>query len=177
MPVAGSTGGTESSARPRRRALIAAVIAAFALAVDIVSKQLAVAWLTPSAPVRVIGEILTLRLVRNSGAAFGVGGGSTILFTLVALVVVIVLTRVTWRVRCVSWAVALGLLLGGAMGNLVDRFFRSPGPLRGEVVDWIHLTHWPVFNLADSAIVCGGVLMVILAARRIRIDGSRTGDE
>ena len=72
-----------------------------------------------------------------------------------------------------AWAVTLGLLLGGAAGNLTDRLLRSPGVFRGEVVDWIQLPHWPVFNVADSCIVCGGILAVVLAARGIRLDGSR----
>jgi signal peptidase II len=68
--------------------------------------------------------------------------------------------------------VALGLLLGGALGNLSDRLFRSPGPLRGHVVDWIQLPHWPVFNVADSAIVVGGIVAVLLALRGVELDGS-----
>ncbi|HXZ73649.1 MAG TPA: signal peptidase II, partial [Streptosporangiaceae bacterium] len=73
-------------------------------------------------------------------------------------------------------AVTLGLLLGGATGNLTDRLLRSPGLFRGDVVDWIQLPHWPVFNVADSAIVCGGALAVLLAARGIRLDGTRDGN-
>jgi signal peptidase II len=69
--------------------------------------------------------------------------------------------------------VALALMLGGALGNLSDRLFRSPGPLRGHVVDWIELPHWPVFNIADSAIVVGGLLAVLLALRGIEMDGTR----
>jgi signal peptidase II len=72
-----------------------------------------------------------------------------------------------------GWAVALGLLLGGALGNLSDRVFRSPGPFRGHVVDWLELPHWPVFNIADSAIVAGGILAVLLAFRGIELDGTR----
>ena len=85
---------------------------------------------------------------------------------------IIFIVRSARRIYSLAWAVALGLLLGGAMGNLTDRIFRSPGPFRGWVVDWIQVPHWPVFNLADSAIVCGGVLMVLLAARGHRLDGT-----
>ena len=67
----------------------------------------------------------------------------------------------------------LGLLLGGALGNLTDRLVRAPGPLRGAVVDWIHLHHWPIFNLADSAIVIGVVLALVVSSRGIRMDGTR----
>ena len=79
--------------------------------------------------------------------------------------------RTSRRIRSVPWAITLGLLLGGATGNLIDRIFRSPGLFRGWVVDWIQVPHWPVFNLADSAIVCGGILAVLLSARGVHLDG------
>ena len=85
----------------------------------------------------------------------------------------IVIVRTARSLASTGWAVVLGLLLGGALGNLSDRLFRSPGPLRGHVVDWIELPHWPIFNLADSAIVIGGVLAVLLSVRGIELDGSR----
>jgi len=90
------------------------------------------------------------------------------------LVVVVVIVRTAPRLGSVGWAVALGGLLGGALGNLTDRLFRGPGPLRGYVVDWIQVPHYPVFNLADSAIVCSAVLMVVLSLRGIQLDGTRT---
>src|SRR5260370_22472872 len=86
----------------------------------------------------------------------------TAVFTLIAVAVIISILRTSRRLRSLPWAMTLGLLLGGATGNLGDRLFRSPGPLRGYVVDWIELPHWPVFNVADSAIVCGGILAVLL---------------
>ncbi len=107
-------------------------------------------------PVTLLGGLLTLRLVRNPGAAFGFAEGLTIAFTVVAVAVVVVILRLSRRLRSTPWAVALGLVLGGAVGNLVDRIFRAPGPGRGHVVDFLELPHWPVFNLADSAIVSGG---------------------
>jgi signal peptidase II len=70
--------------------------------------------------------------------------------------------------------VALGLLLGGALGNLTDRIFRSPGPLRGHVVDFLELPHWPIFNLADSAIVLGAVLITLQSLRGVHLDGRRS---
>ena len=85
-----------------------------------------------------------------------------------------VILRTAKRLRSLGWAIALGLLLGGALGNLVDRLLRSPGPFRGEVVDWIQLPHWPVFNLADSAIVIGGCVAVLLSSRGISVDGRET---
>ena len=94
-------------------------------------------------------------------------------FALVAVGVIVVIMRFAGRLRSSAWAVTLGLLLGGALGNLVDRLFRAPGPLRGYVVDWIQLPHWPVFNLADSAIVCGGALAVLLTLLGVELDGAR----
>ena len=106
------------------------------------------------------------------GAAFSIGGTSTtILFTAIAVGVVIFIVRTSRRIFSLPWAIALGLLLGGAMGNLTDRIFRSPAPFRGWVVDWIQVPHWPVFNLADSAICCGGALMVLLTILGVHPDG------
>ncbi|MGI5321688.1 signal peptidase II [Actinomadura nitritigenes] len=159
--------------------LIAVALAA--LAADIVSKTVVVATLQDRAPVRLLGGLLTLRETRNSGAAFSIGTGYTIVFTVIACGVVVAILRTARNLRSLPWAVCLGLLLGGAIGNLLDRLFRAPAPLKGHVVDWIEFPHYPVFNLADSAIVCGGVLAVVLAARGLQIDGTRLtgkdGDE
>ena len=148
-------------------------VAAGVLALDVVTKLLAVEQLTDREPISLLGGLLTLRLVRNPGAAFGMAQGLTIVFTCVALGVVVVILRVARRLQSGWWAVALGLVLGGALGNLLDRLLRSPGPGRGHVVDFLELPRWPVFNLADSAIVCAGVLMVLLSVRGISYDGSR----
>jgi signal peptidase II len=157
----------------RRRIGTLLTVAVVVLLVDVVSKHLAVANLTEREPREVLGDLLVLRLVRNAGAAFGFAQGATIVFTAVAAVVVIVILRIARRLRSTSWAFALGLVLGGAIGNLADRIFREPGVLRGHVVDFLELPHWPVFNLADSAIVSGGVLMVLLSLRGIPYDGVR----
>ena len=111
-------------------------------------------------------------LCASPGAAFSVGTGYTIVFTLIAAAVVVAILRVSRRLYSRRWAIALGALLGGALGNLLDRMFRDPGPLRGHVVDWIELPHWPVFNLADSAIVGAAVLMVLLAVTGREVDGT-----
>ena len=150
-------------------------VAGLVLVGDLVSKWLAVRELGDREPVELLGGLLTLRLVRNAGAAFGFAQGLTIAFTVVAAAVVVVILRLSRRLRSLPWAVALGLVLGGAVGNLVDRVFRAPAPGRGHVVDFLELPHWPVFNLADSAIVCAGVLMVLLSLRGISYDGSRPG--
>jgi signal peptidase II len=138
-----------------------------------VSKALIVATLSRQPPARLLGGLLTLRVLRNSGAAFSIGTSMTVVFSLIAVGVIVAILRTARRLRSVPWAVTLGLLLGGAAGNLGDRIFRAPGPFRGYVVDWIQLPHWPVFNVADSCIVCGGVLAVLLAARGIPLDGKR----
>ncbi len=158
---------------PHRRigALIAVAVAIIGL--DIASKVTVVATLTNRTPIRLLGGFLKLRVDRNPGAAFSFAPGLTILFSLIAIAVIVVILRSSRRIRSLSWAITLGLLLGGATGNLIDRIFRSPGLFRGWVVDWIQVPHWPVFNLADSAIVCGGILAVLLSARGIRLDGQR----
>jgi signal peptidase II len=156
----------------RPRVLVVLCIAVFVLCCDIASKTAVVATLSDRAPVRLLGGLLTLRVSRNAGAAFSIGARSlTLAFTAIAVGVIIFILRTSRRIRSLAWAITLGLLLGGATGNLADRLFRSPGPLRGEVVDWIQVPHWPVFNLADSSIVCGGALAVLLALRGVRIEG------
>lgn len=147
------------------------VVAGLVLLADVVSKVIVVATLADGRVVRLVGHYLQLTNTRNSGAAFSVGTGATVLFTAVAVAVVVVILRTAKRLRSLGWAICLGLLLGGALGNLVDRLLRAPGPLRGEVVDWIQLPHWPVFNLADSAIVVGGCVAVLLSTRGVTLDG------
>jgi signal peptidase II len=149
-------------------------VAAFVLAADAITKSLVVAHLRPDQPVHLIGNLLMFWLTRNPGAAFSVGTGETIVFTVIAFAVVVSIARTARNLRSLGWAIALGLLLGGAMGNLTDRILRAPGLFRGDVVDWIAVTTWyPIFNLADSAIVGGGILTVILAMRGYRLDGTR----
>jgi signal peptidase II len=154
---------------------VLAGVAAFACVADIVTKSLVVAHLRPDEPVHLIGNVLMLWLTRNPGAAFSFGTGETVVFTMIAFGVVIYITRTARKLYSLGWAIALGLLLGGAMGNLSDRIFRAPGLFRGDVVDWIAVTrYYPIFNLADSAIVCGGILTVILAMRGHHLDGTRS---
>jgi signal peptidase II len=171
---AGDRGGDGPAAgrSSRVQVTVLVAVAVFVLAADVISKLVVVADLSGHAPIRLLGGLLTLRLIRNSGAAFSIGTSLTFVFTAIAVGVIIFILRTARRLRSMPWAVTLGLLLGGAMGNLADRLFRAPGPMRGDVVDWIQLPHWPVFNLADSAIVCGGVLAVLLAVRGLRMDGT-----
>ncbi len=166
--------------RPRRVALLLGV-AAFVIAADVISKAIVVARMAGHPPIRLLGGLLTITLTRNPGAAFSIGTSMTIVFTAIAVGVIVYILRTARNLRSIGWAITLGLLLGGATGNLIDRIFRAPGLFEGRVVDWIELPHWPVFNLADSSIVCAGFLVVLLALRGIRLDGTRapgyrTGD-
>lgn len=179
-----STAG-ESVAAPhrRRRIWIVLICAALALAVDTVSKAIVVANLQDRGPIHVPGGFLNLTLIRNSGAAFSIGEGQTWVFTVIAAAVVFVILRVSRNLRSLPWAIALGLLLGGALGNLSDRLLRSPGVGRGDVVDFLQfptfpLVHYdfPVFNLADTSIVIGGCLMVLLSFLGMQPDGTRHKD-
>jgi signal peptidase II len=157
----------------RRRTALLLIAAGVVLVADVVSKVLIVATMEDEqhAPVSVIDGVLRIVYTRNSGAAFSIGTGATLLFTAVAVAVVVVIARQARRLASRRWALSLGLLLGGALGNLTDRLFRSPGPFRGHVVDWLQLPHWPVFNVADAAIVVGGCLAVLLAARGVPLEG------
>lgn len=160
--------------RPRRVGTLL-VVAAVAYAVDQVTKIVAMERLAGTPPVPVVDGILTLRLVRNPGAAFGLAGNATVVFTLVAVVVAIAILRTATRLRSRGWAVALGLLLGGAVGNLTDRLLRDPAPLRGHVVDFLELPNWPVFNVADMVILAGAGLIVLLTLRGRTVDGTHDG--
>jgi signal peptidase II len=152
-----------SSSRRARALIVMFAVAAFVLAADAFSKMLVLEKLPLGKTVRLLDGLLTLRLTFNAGAAFGLGTSYTVLIALIACGVIVFIIRTARRLRSVAWSVALGLLLGGATGNLSDRLFRSPGPLRGRVVDWINLPHFPwTFNIADSAIVCSAVLIALL---------------
>jgi signal peptidase II len=163
----------QPAVQPKRRVGVLLGVALCVLALDVVTKIIVVKELTNRAPVRVLGDFLKLTESRNPGAAFSLGTSLTLLYSAIAVTVIVVILRTSRRIRSLPWAITLGLLLGGATGNLSDRIFRSPGLFRGWVVDWIQLPHWPVFNLADSAIVCGGILAVLLSARGLRLDGTR----
>ncbi len=124
-------------------------------------------------PRTIIPGLLSFHLAHNPGAAFSLGTGYTVLLTLIALTVIVVCIKMARRLGSTGWAIGLGLLLGGALGNVTDRIFRDPSPLRGHVVDWIELPHWPIFNLADSAICVAAVIFVVQSARGVHLDGHR----
>lgn len=161
--------------RPRR--VLCLGLAAGWLALDVLTKHLVVAELGDRGPVRVVPGVLDLTLTRNPGSAFSLATGYTVILSVLAAAVVVAVVRLSRRLRSTGWAVALGLLLGGAAGNLADRVFRAPGFLHGYVVDWVQLhagSHsWPIFNVADSGITVAAVLVVVLSLTGRRVDGSR----
>ncbi|MFI6337473.1 signal peptidase II [Streptomyces sp. NPDC050535] len=156
----------------RRRIAVLFTVAALAYLLDLVSKMIVVAKLEHHDSIEVIGDWLKFEAIRNAGAAFGLGEAFTIIFTVIAAAVIVVIARLARKLYSLPWAIALGLLLGGALGNLTDRIFRSPGVFEGAVVDFIAPKHFAVFNLADSAIVCGGILIVLLSFRGLDPDGT-----
>ncbi|GAA4817700.1 signal peptidase II [Tomitella cavernea] len=156
-------GGGDASGRRVSRPLVLAAIAVIVLTLDIVTKVVVVAKMTPGQPVPLIGDDIRFTLIRNPGAAFSMATGMTWILTIVALLVVAGIIRYGRRLTSAWWAVGLGLVLGGALGNLVDRLFRAPGPLEGHVVDFIAVGSFPVFNIADSGITVGAILLAALA--------------
>lgn len=176
---AGERPGTEQPATPRRRRLLVFLfgVAAALLLLDFVTKSLAIAYLEGESPVKLLGGALYLVLFRNPGAAFSLATGLTWLLSLLAIVVVGVIVWFAPKLRSTGWALGLGLVLGGVFGNLVDRIFRDPAPLRGHVIDFLSLlapdgSVWPVFNFADSGIVCGGILIVLMSLLGYDYDGT-----
>ncbi|MUM22824.1 signal peptidase II [Mycobacterium sp. CBMA271] len=169
----------ETAPKPQRRIKLLLIVAAVVLALDIVSKVLAVKLLQPGKPVPIIGDTVTWTLVRNSGAAFSFATGYTWVLTLIAMSVVVGILIIGRRLVSTWWALGLGMILGGALGNLVDRFFRGPGPLRGHVVDFLSVGWWPVFNIADPAVVGGAILLVALSLFGYDYDSSerRTAED
>jgi signal peptidase II len=161
-----------------RAVTVLAVTAVVAVALDQWVKWLCTQNLTEGEPVRILGGLIYLSLMRNSGAAFSMGSSHTWVFPLVTLVVIGWIGWMATRLRSVPWAVSLGLVLGGAFGNLGDRIFRAPGPFQGHVVDMISLfapyaEKFAVFNIADSCLSVGVALAVILELTGRQRDGRR----
>jgi signal peptidase II len=160
----------------RHRSHLFAVMATTAVIVY-VADQLTKAWalrsLTPNEPIDLIGSLIRLHLIRNAGAAFSIGNGATWVLTLIACGVLVFFLVTARRIGSLGWAWALGMLLGGSLGNLTDRVFRAPGPGRGHVVDFIDYFGWFIGNVADVAIVAAAALIALLALRGIGVDGER----
>ncbi len=159
---------------------MAVLLAAAALAwiADLGTKHLALVTLADRDPVRLLGGAVYLTLTRNSGAAFSLAADHTWIFPLITVAVIGWIAWMAARLRSIPWAVGLGLVLGGALGNLTDRIFRAPGVFVGHVVDMVSLFDpygrvWPIFNLADSALVTGVCLVILLELTGRQRDGTR----
>jgi signal peptidase II len=173
-PAASDPASRQAPSRAHRRALVVfGLVAAAGYALDLVTKALAVTHLTGRPPVRVVGDLLTLYLARNPGAAFSTGTSYTVLFTCVAFAAGVATLWVARRLGSTGWALGLGLLLAGVLGNLTDRLFREPGPFRGHVVDFLQLPHWPIFNVADMCINVAAAVIIVQAIRGVSVDGTR----
>lgn len=172
-----SPGPAPATDPARRRRLVAGLVAlaAVTLLLDQATKVWALQALDEGVRRQVLGDLLGLQLLFNPGAALGIATGTTWLLTIVAIAVVVVIVRVAGRLGSRAWAVALGLLLGGALGNLTDRLFRDPGVFRGHVVDFIAYLDWFVGNVADIAIVVAAGMLMLLSLLGIRLDGTREG--
>ncbi|MGH3508311.1 MAG: signal peptidase II [Nocardioidaceae bacterium] len=165
-------------AEPSRRphVVLWAAVAATVLLVDQATKFWAERALDGGETRELAGEWLQLRLTYNPGAAFSMGTGYTVVLTLIAIGVVVVVIRMARKLGSWGWALALGLLLGGALGNVTDRIVRDPAPFRGHVVDFLELPNWPVFNVADMAICAAAAVFVLLSIRGIHLDGTRAAE-
>ena len=144
---------------------------------DQVTKRFAEAGLEPGVRVDVLGRVLGLRLFYNSGAEFSLGTSITPVLSVFACLAVVALVVAMARTTSRHWVLALAALLGGAAGNLLDRLTRAPGPFRGEVVDFLELPSWPVFNVADIAVVTGALSIMLLSFRNVAFATSRAGAE
>jgi signal peptidase II len=167
-----STVASPGTSKARLRLLFVGV-AILCLVADQVAKALAVAHLTPGDPRHLVGSLLRLDLTRNPGAAFSTGTAHTEWFTVLAIVATLVAVWYGLKAGTRTWAVALGVLVAGIVGNLVDRVVRAPGSFRGHVVDFLELPHWPIFNLADVCITVAAILILLQAARGERLGGGR----
>lgn len=148
----------------RRQLLVTALVV---ILLDLATKVWAVARLENQSDIKVIGEFLKFSFVRNPGAAFSFGTSVTWVFTLIAIAVSIAILLISKNVTNKAWAIALGGLLGGAVGNLIDRIFRSPEVFQGHVVDFISVPNYPMFNISDSAVVISAFAMVVLSFRGV----------
>ncbi|RPF22030.1 signal peptidase II [Myceligenerans xiligouense] len=182
-PSAAAGGETDASAAPSpsgSRVLVTwtGVLAAVVLVADQLTKWWAESALVEGGdPIPMIGELLQLRLVYNPGAALSIATGMTWVLTIIVVVVVIAILRLMRKIGSRGWAVSLGLLLGGAVGNLVDRLLRDPGFARGHVVDFIDYAGFFVGNVADIAIVVAAVWIAVLSLLGIGVDGRREGED
>lgn len=169
--------GRRGRVSPRALVLLA-LVALAAYGLDQLTKHLVTTTLEINDVVPVLGEVLQLHYVTNSGAAFSLAEGFTWVLSIIAVGVIVFIAWFARRIRSLGWATMFGLVLGGAFGNLTDRLFRPPGFGVGHVVDFIQVIYFPaIFNLADVAVVSAMGLFLLLSLRNVGLDGRRRVDE
>jgi signal peptidase II len=174
QPTSDGTGRARVSVRAL---VLIGVVAAGILALDQVAKYFVVASLEEGEVVPVLGELFQLHFVKNSGAAFSLASGFTWVLSIVAVGVIVAIIVFARRIKSTAWAWMLGLLLGGALGNVTDRLFREPGFARGHVVDFLQIWGFPaIFNIADVAICTAMGLFLLLTLRGVHLDGSKASE-
>lgn len=150
----------------RTPALFAAGVALVGLGVDQASKRAVLETLSPGQPVEIVGSLVRFNLIFNPGAAFSLGTSMTLALSIFAIVALLACVFIALsKVRTLSQALAVGLMMAGISGNLHDRIFRAPGPLLGHVVDFIQLPHFAIFNVADMCITSAAFLIILLSLR------------
>lgn len=152
-------------------------VALSVVVLDRITKAWALANLEPGRSVELLGPVLKLHLVHNPGAAFSFLTNATWVFTLIAVGISVYLIRFAPKIQHAGWAAAVGGILGGALGNLIDRLTNPPSFGQGHVTDFLELPYWPIFNIADSAIVVSAVVVVLMSMRGFELDGSRPTHE
>lgn len=172
--------GTVDPTKGKPQVGLLVLVAAFVLLVDVVTKAIIVTIMHDGESVRMLGGLVYFSLYRNPGMAFSMATGMTWILAVVAIGVVVLIATMARKLRSPLWAVCLGLILGGALGNLTDRIFRSPGVLHGHVVDFISVfgpdaKYFAIFNLAAAAISTGAVMLVVATLTGIDFDGRRVG--
>jgi signal peptidase II len=165
MQTEGRAPITSSRALRARRLFI--VISTITFALDLITKNWAETSLQNQEPIRVLGDFLKFTYATNPGAAFNFATNATVVLSSLKLCVAAFIIYYMTKAVETRWAIGLALLFGGVVGNLFDRATREPGNWQGEVIDWIQIPNWPVFNIADSAIVSAGFFMTYLAIKNI----------
>lgn len=176
-PESGRTHRKHGKRIGARYALLLVAFALTAYVIDQLTKIWVVSTMVEGQVTEVLPPVLSWHFIRNPGAAFSIGTEITWVFTIIqALVSVAIITQIR-KVASTGWAIALGLVLGGALGNLTDRLFREPAFAQGHVVDFIALPNFAIFNIADTAVVSGVILICLLTLRGIGLDGRRSNEE
>ncbi|MDM7988913.1 signal peptidase II [Arthrobacter sp. zg-Y877] len=170
----GSAGAERGRARRSTSAYTMLALAVAAVVADQLTKMWVVRTMTEGQVTDVLPPVLRWHFIRNPGAAFSIGTDYTWVFTIIMVLVAGFLVYLMFRLRSLAWATALGLVLGGALGNLTDRLFREPSFGQGHVVDFIAFPNFAIFNIADSCVVSGVILVCLLTLRGIGMDGVRT---